>query len=81
VVKECLSIDQIKELAKVTNDLFKHYAQLRIKYEIANNIKNPIIPEPLSVSLAIHLIRRGKILKKLSKWEVQTGGNIADVIA
>jgi len=81
MVRKTLSIQEIKDLSKLTAKVFKYYTSLKKKDKIANYIQYPKTPNILSESLAIQLILKNKILTELSSYEISLGGNIADVVA
>lgn len=76
-----LNIPEIKELNIQVRKVFAYIQNLKKEELIAQYINNPKIPAILTESLAIHLIKAGKIIPELKDANLKFGGKIADVLA
>lgn len=79
MTKKLLSPDEIQQLVLLLKGVFVHISDLKTKNPLATYIQYPKLPPSLTESLAIHLLRTG-VIKGLSGYEFQFGGNEADII-
>jgi len=79
--KELLSIQEIKELFKIILQVRDYIKKLKQNNKLAVFINNPRLPPALTESLIIHLISKEIVLKELKNYEIEFGGNVADIIA
>jgi hypothetical protein len=80
--KELLTSDEIIHLSNLLRQTYKFISDLSISDPLAKRLKYPQIPPILSESLAIRLLKNGKILKnKLNNYSFNFGGNVADILA
>lgn len=81
MVRELLSIKDIKELNKLLRQVFNYITNLKTKDRLADKIKYPQLPSILTESLAIHLLKKELIIPKLKRFNFNFGGREADILA
>jgi hypothetical protein len=79
MAKKLLSPAEIQQLILLLKGVFAFILDLKVKNPLAAHIQYPKLPPGLTESLAIHLLRIG-VIKGLSRYEFQFGGDQADIV-
>jgi hypothetical protein len=80
--RNLLTVEEIRTLIKLQRRVFAFIKEVMDEDPVGRKMKYPQIPSILTESLAIHLLRSGRILKgELDGRVFEFGGRVADVVA
>jgi hypothetical protein len=80
MAREPLKYSEIKELVRLVRGVFSDVRQLKAREPLARHIQYPKVPSILSESLALHLLKRRRLIPGLHGHVFGFGGKTADIL-